>query len=327
MSYQRTILLGVVGDSAAGKTTISEGIAKILGVERVTVICTDDYHRYNRKQRKELGISALDPSCNYMDIMEQHLDLLRRGHPILKPVYNHETGDFDPPEYIEPKEFIIAEGLLGFHNRALRRHFDVKIYLSPEEELRIRWKIKRDTAKRGYTTEQVKASLEKRTEDSREFIQPQQKHADIIVNFYRPPDQTEETGAHLNVRLLLRPTLPHPDLSELIECGEGDDKGTICSMITREDDWLMETLEIKGDISGQKASEVEELIWKHLVAHSPNLEHFRLGQIGAFLDGTESYKSHPLGLTQLLIAYHMLLAREELNEELREVVRRVRFSD
>ena len=67
----------------AGKTTLSRGIAQILGVEHVTVLCTDDYHRYNRKQRKELGITPLNPECNYLDIMAQHLRLLRAGEAIL----------------------------------------------------------------------------------------------------------------------------------------------------------------------------------------------------------------------------------------------------
>lgn len=172
MPYKRTILLGVVGDSAAGKTTFSAGIARILGEDRVAVICSDDYHCYNRKQRKEMGISALDPNCNYINIMEQHFDLLRRGHPILKPIYNHATGDFDPPEYIEPKEFIVIEGLLAYHTKAMRNTFDVKVYLAPEEELRTCWKIKRDITKRGYTEQAVRASLAKRVEDTRKFIRP-----------------------------------------------------------------------------------------------------------------------------------------------------------
>jgi phosphoribulokinase len=61
-------------------------------------------------------------------------------------IYNHSTGDFDPPEYIEPKSFVILEGLLGYHSKAMRNNFDVKTYLEPEEELRVQWKIKRDTA-------------------------------------------------------------------------------------------------------------------------------------------------------------------------------------
>lgn len=65
---QRPIILGIVGDSAAGKTTLTRGIAQILGEEQVTTICTDDYHKYDRVQRKERQISALHPDCNYLDI-------------------------------------------------------------------------------------------------------------------------------------------------------------------------------------------------------------------------------------------------------------------
>ncbi len=322
MPYQRTILLGVVGDSAAGKTTISAGIARILGEERVTVICTDDYHRYNRRQRKEMGISALDPACNYMDVMEQHLDALRRGHAILKPIYNHSTGDFDPPEYIEPTQFIIAEGLLGLHNRGLRRNFDVKVYLAPEEELRVRWKIKRDTTKRGYTPEQVRDSLEKRVHDSQSFIYPQKGHADILVNFYRPANHEEETGAHLNTRLMLRPTLPHPNLGDLVECGDLRESRMICSSIEREDDWLIEALDINGAISDEKAIQVRDAIWQRLTERSPTLKAMR-PVFGSYLDGSETHISHPLALTQLLIAYHMLLAREELREEIKHIERKL----
>jgi phosphoribulokinase len=312
---QKTILLGVVGDSAAGKTTISAGIADILGPDRVTVICTDDYHRYNRKQRAEMGISALDPACNYLDIMEQHLNALRRGRAILKPIYNHHTGDFDAPVYIEPTEFIIAEGLLGFSSKALRRQFDVKAYLAPEEELRVQWKINRDTAKRGYTPEQVRTSLQKRVYDSEHFIRPQMKYADILVNFYRPPEQLEETGSHLNARLLLRPTLPHPDLSEFVDCGVEDGRQMLCSNITRQDDWLVEEVDISGRLSDKKAAEISQLIWGRLIERSSSLESLRQQQIGAFADGALTFISHPLALAQLLIAYQMLLAREELREE------------
>jgi hypothetical protein len=43
----RPIMLGVVGESAAGKTTLTAGLVRALGAERVSVICTDDYHRYD----------------------------------------------------------------------------------------------------------------------------------------------------------------------------------------------------------------------------------------------------------------------------------------
>ena len=69
----RPIMLGIVGDSAAGKTTITDGLVRALGAERVSVICTDDYHRYDRAQRAERGITPLHPARNYLDILAQHL--------------------------------------------------------------------------------------------------------------------------------------------------------------------------------------------------------------------------------------------------------------
>ena len=66
---ERPIILGIVGDSAAGKTTLASGVVQILGMDRVVTICTDDYHKYSRTQRSENGTSALDPACNYLDII------------------------------------------------------------------------------------------------------------------------------------------------------------------------------------------------------------------------------------------------------------------
>ena len=57
----RPTILGVVGDSAAGKTTLTRGLVRILGEDKVTHVCTDDYHRYDRKQRSERNITPLDP--------------------------------------------------------------------------------------------------------------------------------------------------------------------------------------------------------------------------------------------------------------------------
>jgi phosphoribulokinase len=48
----RLIILGIVGDSAAGKTTLSRGIAQILGPEQAAILCTDDYQRYNRHRAR-----------------------------------------------------------------------------------------------------------------------------------------------------------------------------------------------------------------------------------------------------------------------------------
>ena len=123
----RPVILGVVGDSAAGKTTLTRGLVRILGEEMVTHVSTDDYHRYDRQQRAEVGITPLHPDCNYVDIMEQHFGEVRAGHAILKPVYQHKDGTFGPPVHVEPRQFVVIEGLLGYHTQALRDIFDPRL--------------------------------------------------------------------------------------------------------------------------------------------------------------------------------------------------------
>jgi len=301
MGNNRPIILGIVGDSGTGKTTFTQGIEEVLGPNRVTNICVDDYHKYDRVHRKKKGISALHPDCNYIDIMEQHLHCLRRGEPILKPVYNHSTGGFDPPEYVRPKEFVIIEGLLGYYTRRMREAFDVRIYLDPEENLRVDWKIARDTQKRGYTREQVIESLKGREDVSRRYIRPQRAFADIVVSFYRPKGLENETGTKLNVELILRPTIKHPDFSRFIDSGLIGEPCCISATLRRDEGLPVDLIEITGDIPRKTVRRVMKLIWDHLPgAAMPEKI------IGKYREGGEDRISDPLAITQLLTSYHLM---------------------
>ena len=61
-------------------------------------------------------------------------------------------------------------------------------------------------------------------------------------------------------------------------------------------------LEIHGDIADDRAEELEELLWSLI----PEAGHLR-ANVGTFDDGHRAV-SHPLALTQLLIAYHLVKA-------------------
>lgn len=310
MINHRPIILAIVGDSAAGKSTLTKGLVQILGADRVTVVCTDDYHKYDRRERAELGITPLHPDCNYLDVLELHLERLHYGQPFLKPVYDHSTGTLIRPDYIRPREFVIVEGLLGFHSAVMRQFYDVKVFLDPPEDLRTVWKIKRDTSKRGYTAEQVRVEMKKRESDTLQFIRPQREHADIVVRFH--PDEgiePEKVGSNLNVQLVLRPTIPHPDLTYLID-GTHSASTDIRLQLGRDSGRPVDFLEIAGDVSAGNAARLEDAIWQHL----PDLRPVREDQFGEYLDRTEVKHSHPLALSQLLITYHLLRKYNNLSE-------------
>ena len=307
---KRPIIIGIVGDSAAGKTTISSGLVKLLGPDRVTHVCTDDYHKYDRIERSALGVTALHPDSNYLDIMELHIERLHYGQPILKPVYDHATGSLVRPEYLQPKEFVIIEGLLGFSSATLRQFYDVKVYLNPPEDLRTVWKIKRDVTKRGYAPEQVLKEMAAREPDSAAYIRPQRDHADIVVQFY--PERgvaPEDAGSNLNVRLTLRPTIPHPDLTYLATNGQKADTGVRLEL-GRDGGRPVDILEIDGGVSPEHAVTLEQAIWQHL----PELAPLAADQFGDYADRSETRHSDPLAITQLLLSYHLLRQYSDLDE-------------
>jgi phosphoribulokinase len=293
----RPVILGVVGDSATGKTTFTRGLVRLLGEENVTHVCTDDYHRYDRAQRAELNITPLDPDCNYMDIMAQDIAHLSRGDSILKPVYRHTDGSFDPPVYIDPARFTIVEGLLGYYTPEMRDCYDVRVFLSPPEEIRRQWKVQRDCTRRGYTTDQVLAELDRREPDSEAFIRPQRRYADIVVSFV--PGESDEAN-ELDAQLILGPDLPHPDLSPLVTGGPDG-----ISMVDQGRDRLVV---IPGRIDPDQAAEIEEAIWERMHFAS----HLRAGRLGEFTAGTDLSRSESLALVQLLVLYHLATATAKI---------------
>jgi len=303
---KKRVLLGIVGDSAAGKTTMTRGIANVFGDDNVTHICTDDYHAYDREARKQMSITPLNPECNYMGIMEQHIKLLAAGEPILKPIYNHSDGTLDAPVLVEPRELVIVEGLLAYHSKAMRDCFDVKVYLDPPEDLRRRWKIDRDTSKRGYELDQVNADLQRREPDSEAFIRPQRNWADIIVRFHPPSASLDVPPDQLSVRLVLRPTLAHPYLMEIAERTRIEGLLPLRVSLARDRGKPVDVVEIQGSIDPNLSSAVEEAV---LEGMSTDLSGLDRSTIGVFRVGEDKLRSESLALTQLLLVVQLLSAR------------------
>jgi phosphoribulokinase len=291
----KPIVLGVVGDSAAGKTTLTRGLIRVLGAEHAARLNGDDYHRYDRRQRRERGVTPLHPDSNHLDILTQHLLHLRNGEPVLKPVYDHRDGTLRAPVYMRPQRFLFAEALLGYHTEMLRRAHHVRVFLDPPEDLRRAWKLKRDCTRRNYTTDEVLAELDRRERDAEEFIRPQREHADILISFTQGADP-----AHLDADVVLRDTLPHPEISDFAAL----DPGESLSATRRPHDLA---LRIPGDIDPAYAAELEENVWERMSFAN----HLRVRRLGELTVGTDLYRSDSLAMVQLLVLYHLMWGQLE----------------
>ena len=201
----RVVLIGVAGDSGCGKSTFLRRLTDLFGESFVTVICLDDYHSLDRKQRKETGITALDPRANNFDLMYEQIKALKNGQTINKPIYNHETGAIDPPEKVEPNHIVVIEGLHPLYDERVRSLLDFSVYLDISDEVKISWKIQRDMAERGHRYEDVIAAINARRPDFTAYIEPQKEFADVVIQVLPTkliPDDKE--GKVLRVRLVQR---------------------------------------------------------------------------------------------------------------------------
>ena len=198
----RVVLIGVAGDSGCGKSTFLRRLTDLFGEEFMTVICLDDYHSLDRKQRKEKKVTALNPAANNFDLMYEQIKALKNGQSIDKPIYNHETGELDPPERVDPNKVIVIEGLHPLYDERVRELIDFGVYLDISDEVKIQWKIQRDMAERGHTYEDILASINARKPDFTAYIEVQKQHADVVIQVLPTQLVEEKDSGLLRVRLV-----------------------------------------------------------------------------------------------------------------------------
>jgi phosphoribulokinase len=219
-------IIGVAGDSGSGKTTFTEGIRRILGDELVSSFSMDDYHTEDREMRKKTGNLPLHPECNNLSLLAHHLAELKRGNPIVKPIYDHKTGAFAPEEVFKPTRIIIIEGLHAFYTPELRTGIDFSIFVDPEREVKWRWKMKRDVEKRGHAKEDVEAEMRMREPLFKKYIDHQKIYAEVVIKIKSSTiDRAKEVAIELIQEV---PKIPlkgidlHFDLSNLMRASERD---------------------------------------------------------------------------------------------------------
>lgn len=222
---EKVIVIGVAADSGCGKSTFMRRLTKVFGGKTVgplgggfgapggwetntlvsdvtTVICLDDYHLNDRAGRKVSGLTALHVKEQKFDLMYEHVKALKEGKSISKPIYNHVNGTLDTPETVEPTPIVIIEGLHPLIDSKVRDLIDFSIYLDISDEIKFAWKIQRDMAERGWTLEQVQASIEQRKPDFAAYVAPQMEFSDVVVSVLPSSISQEEVGKHLKVKLI-----------------------------------------------------------------------------------------------------------------------------
>ena len=180
---QLNLIIGIGGDSGAGKTRLLNNLQNLLGY-KLLQIEGDGEHKWERGDENWSQFTHLDPKANYIHKQSEVISSLKRNETIFRSEYEHSNGKFSKSKKVKPKEFIVIAGLHPFYLPKLRKNIDLKIYIDTDETLRRHWKIIRDTNKRGYSTKKILEQIESRMEDARKFIYPQKVFADMTIKYY-----------------------------------------------------------------------------------------------------------------------------------------------
>ena len=248
----KPFLIGIGGDSGVGKSTLTELLTNLFGENNMTIIRGDDMHRWERGHDKWDEITHLSPKANNLHKDIRHLKTLKDGKMVLRRYYDHSTGKFTEPTKVYPNKITLFEGLHPFYISAKRNLFDLKIFVEPEESLRLHWKIRRDIKKRNYTKEMVLHQLKLREEDSIKYIRSQALFSDIKVTYYTV-DEIVDIGNKEEVELALRIELEtNIDINYLL------DKLYMVKTLQIIHDYgkSNQVLDVKGTLSDNKIKEI-----------------------------------------------------------------------
>jgi uridine kinase len=182
-------LIGIGGDSGTGKHTLANLFKELFAEKNILQINGDADHKWERGHEKWQAFTHLNPKANNLFIQFTQTQLLKQGRTIERLEYDHNTGKFTKPSPIKPNTYVLFVGLHPYFIPQMRSLFDLKIYMDTDEALRIKWKMKRDQEKRGYSEEKIKEQIANRLPDAEKYIKPQAKHADLIIKYVDEDEQ------------------------------------------------------------------------------------------------------------------------------------------
>jgi uridine kinase len=179
----RTIVIGLAGGSGSGKTTIAEAL--VDAIAGVAYVRHDDYYRHRPELTFEerTKVNYDHPDSLETSLLVSHLEQLRAGQPVQRPVYDFTTHTrSDTTVMVAPAPVVVVEGILVLADEDLRSLMDLKIYVDTDADLRLARRMERDIEERGRTPQSVLTQYLTTVRPMHlQYVEPSKRYADMII--------------------------------------------------------------------------------------------------------------------------------------------------
>lgn len=181
----KSIIIGISGASASGKSLLANTIVNELGTEQVVVISEDSYYKdhSNIPLEEREKINYDHPDSLDHELLYQHLLALQQGASVDVPIYNHSLHvREEKTRKIGDHIIIVIEGILLFVDQKLRDLMDIRIFMETSLDICLIRRLKRDIKERGRSLDSVLKQYEETVRPMYlQFIDPSKRYADLIV--------------------------------------------------------------------------------------------------------------------------------------------------
>ncbi len=179
------IIIGIGGGTGSGKTTVAREVRKHFPEESVVILHHDSYYvdRSDLPPASRENINYDHPDSFDNELLLFHLNELRGGRPVEKPIYDFETHTRRKETItVRPARIILLEGILVLAEDALRGSMDIKLYVDTDADERFIRRLRRDIADRGRTVGQVIEQYLKTVRPMHlQFVETSKRYADVII--------------------------------------------------------------------------------------------------------------------------------------------------
>jgi len=190
MNQSKPVTIGIMGGSAAGKSTLAKKLADRLSVFSPIVLNQDHYFRdfseYSPEEREKV-ITANHPDAVLWDQLIDHLQRLSDRQSIQTPAAGTRMAQRqETVGIIEPSDLVILEGHLIFWSQKIRDLLQIKLYLEVDPHERVLRRMLRDVSDRGGDLKwQIDWYRRDVIPNYPTYTEPGKKYADLIVPFDR----------------------------------------------------------------------------------------------------------------------------------------------